>query len=190
MVIVGGLAVLIYEVITHPPDEQTRRRGSFYANMSDLVVVPQWLPRPLDIVRADLKGKWLARVNLRFANAVFANLRAADLQAANLQEANLQGAELSEAKLTSVHRALRAELGRHYFQLSSANLQGANLQEANLQGADLRGANLKKVRGLTEQQIQGAQIDEHTKLPPDLKTPRPAAPDAAAPPREGTAPNE
>jgi len=49
--IIGGLAILTYEVITHLPDEQRGRRGHFYADMSDLVVVPQWLPRPLNIVQ-------------------------------------------------------------------------------------------------------------------------------------------
>ena len=31
-----------------------------------MVVLPQWLPRPLNIFRADLKGKWLAEVDLHY----------------------------------------------------------------------------------------------------------------------------
>jgi hypothetical protein len=65
--------------------------------LGQLVVVPHRLPRPLNIFRADLKGKWLAGVNLRDADAYFANLQGADLQRANLGSAKLQGADLREA---------------------------------------------------------------------------------------------
>lgn len=54
-------------------------------------IIPQWLPRPLNIFRADLKGKWLAEENLRFADARLANLQGADLYAARLRSADLRG---------------------------------------------------------------------------------------------------
>ena len=73
--IVGCMVMITLQPMAHP-------------NRSKLVVVPQWLPRPLNIVRADLKGKWLAEVNLRDAAASFANLRGANLQDAQLQGAN------------------------------------------------------------------------------------------------------
>jgi hypothetical protein len=60
------------------------------------------LPRPLNIVRADLKGKWLTEVNLRDADASFANLEGADLRGANLREADLQNADFQGADLRGV----------------------------------------------------------------------------------------
>jgi hypothetical protein len=97
--IVGGLAVLLSGVITPLAGEQTRRRGRFIsAHLSDVVVVPWWLPRPLNIVRVDLKGRWLARVNLRHASVHLANLDGANLQGADLQGANLQGTTLREVR--------------------------------------------------------------------------------------------
>jgi hypothetical protein len=65
----------------------------------EMAVVPQWLPRPLNISRADLKDKWLVGTNLRFANAMYANLQGADLQGADLLLANFQGANLQGADL-------------------------------------------------------------------------------------------
>jgi hypothetical protein len=109
--IVGGMAATTVQFMAQLPRQR------------EMVVVPQWLPRPLNIVRADLKGKWLAAVNLRDA---FASL--------------------------------------------------ANLEGANLQGAKLQGANLQEVKGLTEEQIQSAQIDENTKLPAYLKMALPEFP--------------
>jgi hypothetical protein len=112
-------------------------------------------PRSLNIARADLKGKWLAGANLSWADTTLANLQEANLLAADLWNADFQGANYP-----------------------GANLLGANLQEANLQGA-----NLQRVEGLTEEQIQGARTDEHTKLPPYLTASRPAEPGDAAPPK-------
>jgi uncharacterized protein YjbI with pentapeptide repeats len=110
-----------------------------------VVVIPQWHPRPLNIFRADLKGKWLAEVNLRNASAGLANLESTVLQGANLQRARLWGANLQHA-----------------------DLWGANLQDANLQGANLQGADLREVTGLTPAQLQAAQTDAHTQLPAAL----------------------
>jgi uncharacterized protein YjbI with pentapeptide repeats len=47
----------------------------------------------LNVVRVDVKGQWLARVNLRHASAHLANL-----EGATLQDADLQGANLREVK--------------------------------------------------------------------------------------------
>jgi len=107
---------------------------------SKLVVVPQWLPRPLNIFRADLKDKWLARVNLRDADARFANFQ-------------------------------------------GAALWGAALRDAALQGVDLR-----EVQNLMQKQLQSANIDEHTRLPPNLQRPLPAG--AASPPSGPTEASE
>ncbi len=68
----------------------------------ELVIVPQWLPRPLNIFRADLKGKWLATVNFRDADAGLVNLEGANLQRANLHGAQLQNAQLHGTELQTV----------------------------------------------------------------------------------------
>ena len=48
-------------------------------------------------------------------------------------------------------------------------LDGANLTGAILLGADFRGADLSNVKGLTQQQLTDAIIDDATKLPRRLK---------------------
>jgi uncharacterized protein YjbI with pentapeptide repeats len=58
--------------------------------------------------------------------------------------------------------------------LNGADLGGADLQEANLegaflQGANLRGADLRNVEGLTQDQIESAEINDETKLPDGLR---------------------
>ena len=48
--------------------------------------------------------------------------------------------------------------------LNGADLGGADLQEANLRGADLR-----NVEGLTQDQIESADINDETKPPDGLR---------------------
>jgi len=54
-----------------------------------------------------------------------------------------------------------------------ANLQGANLWEANLQHTHLEGADLRKGRGLAQDQVNRACLDEATQLPEGLRKPAP-----------------
>ncbi|MGH7232948.1 MAG: pentapeptide repeat-containing protein, partial [Nitrospiraceae bacterium] len=49
------------------------------------------------------------------------------------------------------------------------NLQNTDLTGALLKGADLRGADLSTARGLTQEQVNEACVDEHTVLPQGLK---------------------
>jgi Pentapeptide repeats (8 copies) len=98
--IVGGMAAITVQFMAQLPRLSDFRIVGVRAlprELGQLVVVPHRLPRPLNIFRADLKGKWLAGVNLRDADAYFANLQGADLQRANLGSAKLQGADLREA---------------------------------------------------------------------------------------------
>jgi pentapeptide repeat protein len=85
--IVGGIAAVTVQFMAQLPRQR------------EMVVVPQWLPRPLDIFRADLKEKWLAGVNLRDAYAARTNLEGTVLQDATLQRAKLGHADLQEATL-------------------------------------------------------------------------------------------
>ncbi len=105
--------------------------------------------------RANLQQGFLYRAKL--AQALLAN---ADAQEAYLSEADLEGSNLEQANLAAAN-------------LEQANLAGANLRGANLAGADLRGANLtqtvlldtnlqdanlSEARGLTEEQLAGANL--------------------------------
>jgi hypothetical protein len=92
--IVAGMAAITLQLMV-----SLGRPEVFSAERFHLVVIPQWLPRPLDIFRADLQGQWLAGVNLRDADAILANLQGADLRGVDLQDANLRGADLQDASL-------------------------------------------------------------------------------------------
>jgi hypothetical protein len=110
-------------------------------------LIPQSFQRPLDLFRAELPKAWLVGINMRRASASFANLPGADLE-----RTDLQGADLERAKLP-----------------------GANLTGANLQGADLRTANLEGAKGVTQDQVNTACVDEHTQLPEGLTRPPPCS---------------
>ena len=84
--------------------------------------------------RADLRGAYLWRADLRGAylrgaNLWRANLREADLRGANLRGADLRGADLRRANLWRAN-------------LRGAYLWRADLRETDLRETDLRGAEL------------------------------------------------
>jgi uncharacterized protein YjbI with pentapeptide repeats len=81
--------------------------------------------KSMGLMRTDLSGAKLARVNFLGADLSRALLRFADLTGANLAGADLSGADLS-----------------------GANLTGADLTDANAAEADFGGAVLKDARGL------------------------------------------
>jgi len=101
----------------------------------------------------------LGWADLRGANLENANLREADLRGANLLEANLTGADLEKASLSKAD-------------IWGATLREANLRRADLWGASLRGADLAEAKGLSQGQVEKANADKHTKLPPDLQRPK------------------
>src|ERR687893_816962 len=59
--------------------------------------------------------------------------------------------------------------------LTGAKLTGADLREADLSGADLSGADLSgadlSTASLTQEELEPATGDEHTRLPADLNPP-------------------
>jgi uncharacterized protein YjbI with pentapeptide repeats len=101
----------------------------------------------------------------QFTTLIVAHLEGANLENADLLEANLVAAHLQGAKLIRT-RFQDAELG-------NADLRGANLEEANLAGARLDGAHLTEVKGLTQDQVNIACVDEETKLPEGFTKPAP-----------------
>jgi pentapeptide repeat protein len=156
------------------PEEEAARAGEVRENQprsvppTDIQAVITVLGRRLlTFGRGESEELNLRRTNLQGVNLYLADLQGADLFGASLQNAylfgaNLQGATLAVANLQGAT-------------LFVANLQGASLRGASLRGADLRGANLQGVRHLTQEQVNQACGDEHTKLPVGL-TPPPSCP--------------
>ncbi|WP_406738226.1 MULTISPECIES: pentapeptide repeat-containing protein [unclassified Streptomyces] len=98
-----------------------------------------------ELVRAKVPGR---KKNHRGADLMGARLSGADLRGANLRGAYLIAADLSRADLRT------------------ADLIGADLRDTNLRGADLRDAIF-----LTQPQLNAAQGDPTTQIPPTLTRP-------------------
>ena len=103
------------------------------------------LLRASELVRAQLPGQ---KPDHHGADLIGAHLAGADLKGANLRGARLIGAELRHADLTL-----------------------ADLTGADLRGADLRGADLTSCLFLTQSQLDAADGDAGTGLPPPLTRP-------------------
>ncbi len=122
-----------------------------------------------DLGQANLQKAQLGLANLQEANLGQANLQEADLGEANLQKAILLKANLQKADLWKANLQ-KAQLGEA--NLQEADLLGANLQEADLRKANLKGANLKEAKGLTPEQVDGADWDEITHWPEGFTPPQ------------------
>lgn len=103
---------------------------------------------------ADFRHASLSAADLSGANLGVAQLRHSDLRLANLQGATLRGADLSGAKLRG------------------AKLAGADFKGATLVGTDLKEADLSQVDNLSQPQVDKAECDMKTKLPPGIRRPR------------------
>lgn len=143
---------------------------------------------------ADLEGAELYQTNLKGAKLIWAYLKRAKLILANLSGVDLEGANLEGAKLyraTLIGASLKAANLKDAIlfraNLSEANLEGANLTGANFYRADLRGVNFSKTNleradlrradlegavALTQEQLDRACGDEHTRLPDGLTVKR------------------
>lgn len=103
------------------------------------------------------------RSNTAFAKALRGpvNLSGADLRGVPLQRADLSGFNLSGTNLS--HASLRGT-NLSNANLMDADLRGADLTDANLSGASLQGADLRKVRGLTDRQMESALLSQNAIL--------------------------
>ena len=134
---------------------------------------------------ADLRFSDLSQGQVQDANLTNARLEDSRLFATQLDSANLNGANLSRAELIKTN--LRSADLRSA-NLRSAELSGADLRGANLEGADLTGARLtswpirlhpsEERRGtdlsqtnVSQEQLNAACGDEHTKLPEGVTVP-------------------
>jgi hypothetical protein len=73
------------------------------------------------------------------------------------------------ALLKPLRRGRRNRRKRLVGELCGANFHDTNFAGAILDGADLRGADLRAAVGLTAEQLEGAVLDESTRLPPQLR---------------------
>jgi uncharacterized protein YjbI with pentapeptide repeats len=139
-------------IIRQNPNDQFVRRSA-------QVDVPQWLQRPLSIFRINLKGRWLAQINFRGANADLADFEGAILTGATLQGAKLRDATLQSADLQGTNLRDANLLGANLLaaKLWDANFQGANLRGANFHNADLQGADFQGTKVL-DTRSQGADF--------------------------------
>ena len=113
------------------------------------------LLRASELVRAQVPGD---KRDYRGGDLVGARLTDADLAGANLRGARLIGADLSRSDLTL-----------------------ADLTGADLRATDLRGANFARSLFLTQSQLDAAEGDISTKLPPSLTRPAHWSPPANRP---------
>ncbi|MCM2534154.1 pentapeptide repeat-containing protein [Neobacillus pocheonensis] len=113
--------------------------------------VSDLLKKTSELVRTKVK-------NNKYHKSMRKMIRGRDLIGANLRGANLRGVNLRGALLIASD-------------LREADLRETDLIGADLRDADLRGANLKGSIFLTQVQVNSANGDIHTKLPPSLSIP-------------------
>jgi uncharacterized protein YjbI with pentapeptide repeats len=124
--------------------------------------------RPADVLLQLDSGRHRAQVNallLRASELARAQVpgQKLDYQGVDLIGARLAGADLKGASLRGA-RLIGADLRR-------ADLTLADLTGADLRGADLRGADLTQGLFVTQAQLDAAEGDTRTRLPPSLARP-------------------
>jgi len=100
-------------------------------------------------------GRQGKRADLGQTNLQGIDLQGADLRRALFQGSNLEGANLRAGKLQGA-------------QLASANLASVDLSGAELSGADLSNTDLEDVKGLSANQLAGANLT-NAKLPEAIR---------------------
>lgn len=114
-------------------------------------MINELLLKTSELVRANVKKEKNQRKPYKIS-------RGSDLIGAKLRGANFRGSNLRGALLIGAD-------------LREADLRVTDLIGADLRDADLRGANLLGSIFLTQAQINSANGDIHTKLPPSLRVP-------------------
>lgn len=113
-----------------------------------------------NLVRADLAGKDLSKIDFSGAS-----MNRANLSRAILTEANLSGADLSQANLNKAMLIKTKFIGAI---LIEANLTDSTLEDTNLTGANLSKAMLTRL-DLTLATLNGANLSEARMIGVDLK---------------------
>lgn len=117
----------------------------------------------------------VARIHGGIVDCVGCDLSGADLTNTCVKEKDLHGANFDGANATLMCMSFANFTGASF---RGTELSGANLAHAKLDGADMTGAktaitsflgtDLRKVKGLTQDQVNAACGDAQTKLPPGL----------------------
>jgi uncharacterized protein YjbI with pentapeptide repeats len=106
------------------------------------------------VVNANLRNADLRGARIRKSDFTGADLRGANLEGADLRESNFQGSDLREATLAGVNLA-----GTDFenAQLGLADLRQSSFKDTKLAGADLRCADLRDIPDLSSRNLAGAK---------------------------------
>ena len=118
----------------------------------------------------------VAKIRGGIVDCVGCDLKGADLSNTCVKEHDLHGADFTGADASLMCMSFADFTGARFrdTELSGANLSGAKMDGADLTGAktsiaSFLGTDLRKVKGLTQKQLDVACGDAKTKLPPGLK---------------------
>ncbi len=142
----------------------------------------------INFSNSNFKGYFFHRINFSGAILGEVDFSDADLVDVNFSNAHLMLADFSNAKLNNVNlhnamlyiarfpNAFLFDANLSSAELVTANLFNAILTQANLKDARLLGANLcsadlSSAKNLTQEQIDEANGDKHTKIPKGLTRP-------------------
>jgi uncharacterized protein YjbI with pentapeptide repeats len=118
----------------------------------------------------------VAKIHGGIVDCVGCNLAGADLTNTCVKEHDLHGADFTGANATLMCMSFADFTGVSFrgTELSGANLAGAKMDGADLTGAktsitSFLGTDLRRVKGLTQKQLDVACGDAATKVPPGLR---------------------
>jgi len=118
----------------------------------------------------------VAKIKGGIVDCVGCDLKGADLANTCVKEHDLHGADFTGADASLMCMSFADFTGVSFrgTELSGANMAGAKMDGADLTGAktsitSFLGTDLRKVKGLTQKQMDVACGDTKTKLPPGLK---------------------
>jgi len=118
----------------------------------------------------------MAKIKGGIVDCVGCDLKGADLANTCVKEHDLHGADFTGADASLMCMSFADFTGVSFrgTELSGANMAGAKMDGADLTGAktsitSFLGTDLRKVKGLTQKQLDVACGDAGTKLPPGLK---------------------
>jgi len=118
----------------------------------------------------------VAKIKGGIVDCVGCNLAGADLSNTCVKEHDLHGADFTDADASLMCMSFADFTGVSFrgTELSGANMAGAKLDGADLTGAktsitSFLGTDLRKVKGLTQKQLDVACGNAKTRLPPGLR---------------------
>ena len=118
------------------------------------------------VAKANLRNSDLRGARLRESNFQNADLRGANLKGADMRQGNFQRADFREATLAEVNLGDADLRGA---QLGLVDFKGADFSDAKLTGADLRCADLRGVEHLSVEVLKTVKTLYHTKMDEDIR---------------------